>query len=121
MPPATSNLPRADVSTGALAGALVGILMLVLNGGATVAALAPLLTIVAQVGIEYLWPTRKVEAGALAGAIMVVGVHVYVRLTTGQIVDEATFNAAAVYIVTLILTAVLPPVQPGEPRMGQSR
>lgn len=112
MPSSTSNLPRTDVSTGALAGALVGILMLVINGGTTAAALAPLLTIAVHFGVEYAFPLMKREAGAVAGALVVVGVGIYQLAMTATLLDEATFNAAAVYVVTLILTYALPPAQP---------
>lgn len=120
MSSSTSRLPRSDVSTGALAGALVGILMLVLNGGTTAAALAPLLTVCIHFGVEYAFPRMKREAGAIAGALVVVGVGAY-SLIVGLAFDGAAFNSAAVYLVTLVLTFALPAVQPGEPRMGRSR
>lgn len=114
MPATTSNLmPRADVSTGALAGALVGLLMIFLTGSPSAAVVAPLLVVVLQFAVEYLVPTKKAEAGAIAGAVVVVGVGIY-SLVAGLPLDEAAFVSAGTYLVTMVLTFALPAAQPGE-------
>lgn len=107
-----ANSPRVDVSVGALAGALSAIAMLAINGGTTEAALAPLLTVVVVFAVEYFWTGTKEVAGAVGGALVVVGFGFY-NLAMGEtVVDEASFNAALTLLITVLLTFALPRVQP---------
>jgi uncharacterized membrane protein (UPF0136 family) len=111
-----SNLPRADVSTGALGGAIAALLtalIVALNGGGALdmAIVWASALIIVQFAIEYLVPSRKLASGAIAGAIVTVAAGIY-DLAAGGGLDAPTFTTAVAYLITTGLTALLPPRQP---------
>lgn len=110
--PLTGALPRADVSNGALAGALVGVLMLVMAGNTDLASYGVFATLVLQAGLAYLLPAAlKYAASALAGAVVIVVVSLY-SFASGLPYDAGALQTAATAIVTFVLTLALPAKQP---------
>lgn len=107
----TSMLPRADASTDALAGVLDGLMMLFLTDSASAAAIGAFAVLIVQFGIEYLVPSMKLTAGAIAGFVVVVATGIY-SLAIGLPLDEAAFQTAGVYLVTSVLTYLIPSGQP---------
>lgn len=107
-----TNLPRADVSNAALAGALIGLLLLVLTGTPTVAAVASFATVILQFGFAWLLSAPyKLHANFLAGALVAVAVGVY-SIRTGLPYNEAAFQQNLVALVTFLLNVFLPAKQP---------
>jgi hypothetical protein len=104
--------PRADVGSGALAGALTGLLMLFLTDTVSTVAAAPLLVVVVAFLVSYFLPARKVEAGAIAGAVVMVAIGIYTLVTTGSLADEATFAAGVAYLAQILISYVIAPRQP---------
>lgn len=109
-----SNLPRADIGTGALAGAITALIVALATGTATLAVISGAAVVIVQFLIGYLWASRKAEAGAIAGALVTVGVAVYTAAVLNQpaIFNDATVTAALTYLVTMVLSLALPPRQP---------
>ncbi len=107
-----SNLPRADVSNGALAGALVGLLMAVITGQTDLAIYGPLISVVVQFAISYYVSAEyKVAANGVGGAVVTI-VIVLINVIQGGDLDEGALQTAASAVVTFILTLLIPPRQP---------
>ena len=106
-----SNLPRADVSNGALAGAMVTVLIGITQGQADLAVYGSAATVIVQFLVSYFLPQYKVAANGIAGAVVTVVIGV-ISLSQGLPLDEGAFQTAVTFLVTFILTAVIPPRQP---------
>ena len=111
------QLPRVDVSLGALMGAVSALLTLLLgtlNAGVVVdwwTVLPPLLVVIAVGGVAYFVRASKELWGGVAGALLVI-VQFFISARRGEVFDMALVATAVTYFVNLVFLQLLPRIQP---------
>lgn len=61
--------------------------------------------------ISYFLPQYKVAANGIAGAVVTVIIGI-ISLSQGLPLNEGAFQTAVTFLVTFVLTAMIPPRQP---------